>query len=132
MKNDLAGLPLFEPPSEPALPPYRRNSESSLAAAVEIRREVNALELKVLHALASGPLVIDGIAKVARRDPAAIRPRVTYLEDAGLVEKTGEFGLSCRRKRQAIVCLTQAGHDALKRAADSFHDATVNNKATAA
>lgn len=114
MTNDLRGLPLFDEP----IAPHRRNSPTSLAAAVEITPKVGRIQLAVLSALADeGPMVIDNIAVKTKRVIGTVRPRVTELKDAGFVAVTQRQGRSAFGKRQAVVAITHRGLEYLRRSA---------------
>lgn len=106
--------------------PYRRDSETSREAALEITPKVNALELDVLRVLADwSPLSIDSIGVRAKMKTGTVRPRVSILKKKGLVEKVAKArGISVEGKPQSVVRITAKGREYLrKNAVDSIHAA---------
>lgn len=144
MKPDAAaqleGCPLFEKPSAPELPAYRRNSPASLAAAAKLAPSIRAIHMLVLAEMKKrGPMNADTCAKLLSMDELKIRPRFSELGEGTdrnpgllLIEHTGEYAPSRCGNPMAVFRLSERGKQALKDTADSLHAATVRDNASAA
>lgn len=111
----IAGLPLF---TEAPIAPYRKDSDTSLAAAVKVGADLNRLHHKVLHALnANGPLAPDECALILNLHWRLIRPRYTELsrEKYGLMlippERKGtRVPAAGSGRRERSTCIEQCAH----------------------
>lgn len=92
--NDLG--PLFAQPASAApIPGYRRDSDTSLAAAVSIAPKVRAIHMLILGTIRRfGAMTADECSAKLAMDPDRIKPRFTELSKPKygllLLEKAGE------------------------------------------
>jgi hypothetical protein len=80
-------------PRYPAFPGHRKGSDTSREAAEKIAPVASTLRGRVARLFKEnfpGSFTADEAAKALNLSPFAIRPRVTELAAAGLLEKTGE------------------------------------------
>ena len=100
------------PPSESSYPdsPGFKEFTTSRDAAIAIAAKAKTLRAKVLEFIAGEPdaLTADQIAIRMQRSPFSIRPRISELSAAGLIERAedrgkNEFGMSAARWRVANV-----------------------------
>lgn len=80
-------------PIYPAAPGYRKGSDTSKEAAEKIAPVASTLRGRVARLFKKnfpGSFTADEAAKALNLSPFAIRPRVTELAAAGLIERTGE------------------------------------------
>lgn len=134
--NDTALLPLFDQ-SQPTAP-YRRDSETSLAAAVKVTPSMRERYVLILRAIdASGPMNADECARAIGQKPHQIRPRFTdlhgdkkalfYLESTG-IKRPSDFG-----NDMLVYDLSAKGREYLRQDhIDSRHGANVQPSASAA
>lgn len=111
----MSTLDLFDGP----VAPYARGSVTSRAAAEAIGPKLRRLEMEILQCLLAAPLVIDEIAAKLGKHLLTIRPRVSELKEAGLIEVTRQVGASALGHKQSVVRLTEAGIAAARRAQDT-------------
>jgi hypothetical protein len=75
----------------PHQPRYRRNSDTSAAAAVAVKLKAATLRNRILAVLRRGAeLTPDEMAETIGEDLLAVRPRFSELYRLGQIEKTGE------------------------------------------
>lgn len=92
-----------------AVPPYRRNSDTSKAAAESMRESVAELEYQVLEALRLyGPMTSDEVAHAIGRSILSVRPRITELKARGLIADTGRRRANESGRSAAIVGLNRS------------------------
>lgn len=106
--SDTFDLPLFSQ-SDARVAPYRKHSATSRAASEAISPKLRTIELAVLRCLIDAPRVIDEIAAHLGKHVLVVRPRISELKEAGLVEVTKDTGRSALGHRQSVVRITEKG-----------------------
>lgn len=86
----------------PEAPGYR-DTDTSQAAAEAIKPKVSVLRGMVLDALAVRPMTTMEIAHHCKQRYEGIQPRSSELKEMGLIEDSGERGISRDPRRSAIV-----------------------------
>lgn len=98
-------------PKYPAAPGFRKGSDTSKEAAEKIAPVASTLRGRVARLFKDafpGNFTADEAAKALNLSPFAIRPRVTELAAAGLIERTGERRLN-PHSTMAAYCWRAAG-----------------------
>jgi len=86
----------------PDAPGYR-STDTSQAAAEAMKPKVSVLRRMVLTALETGPMTTLEIAHHVRQRYETIQPRTSELKDMGLIEDSGERGISRDPRKKAII-----------------------------
>jgi predicted ArsR family transcriptional regulator len=103
----------FAPPSVGGPHSRRGALPTSEQAAQAIAPGVTDAQAAVLRVLQRGPCTADEIALYVGRTVLYVRPRVSELRHAGLVEATGERRRNTSGQSAAVMRLTHAGRRAL-------------------
>lgn len=86
----------------PASPGFR-HTDTSQAAAEAMKPKASVLRRMVLDALESGPMTTLQIAHHIRQRYEGVQPRTSELKDMGLIEDSGQRGISRDPRKKAII-----------------------------
>ena len=88
--------------SYPDAPGYR-NTDTSRAAADAIKPRLSKMQSDVLKVLAVRPMTVMEIAQALRQRFETIQPRTSECAAKGLIEDSGERGISRDPRKAAII-----------------------------
>lgn len=83
--------------------PGHRDTDTSRAAAEDVRPKVSVLRQMVLDALSVRPMTTLEIAHHCRQRYETLQPRSSELKNMGLIEDSGARGISRDPRKKAII-----------------------------